>query len=158
MDIWPICTAMSLTHCARQSYIYHVHLFHHKTENKTPVVFLFLHNLLLTFRLWSIFGANDWTAEIKTGLHPSSAHGPAIFAPNMLHCFNPVGKLPTVKIPLSWIRIIWISSNLLCNTVNPLLWSGPQVGLSSEPGISLLYTIRVFLFKWNILGANWSRD
>ncbi len=105
---------MTLTHCSRQSYIYHVHMFHHKTENKTPVIFFFLHNLLLTLSLWSIFGANDWTAEIKTGLHPSSAHGPTIFAPNMLHCLNPVGKLPTVKIPLSCMNQ-WLYFYACCN-------------------------------------------
>ena len=56
------------------------------------------------------------TCEIKTGLHSSSAHGPTIFTPNMLHSLNPVRKLPTVKIPPScmslciMLAIVWLLS------------------------------------------------
>ena len=53
--IWPIHTTFSLIHCARQTFIYHVHLFHHKTKNITPVMSSFFLNLHLLFWLWSIF-------------------------------------------------------------------------------------------------------
>ncbi len=40
---------MILSHSARQTYIYNVHLLHHETENEAPVIFFHLHNFLLTF-------------------------------------------------------------------------------------------------------------
>ncbi len=53
--ISPICTTISPIHSAWETSIYHIHLLHHKTKNKTPVMSLFFFDLHLLFWLWSIF-------------------------------------------------------------------------------------------------------
>ena len=47
--IWPICRTITLIHCAWQTSLHHVHLHHHKTENKTSVIILFWPTLMSYF-------------------------------------------------------------------------------------------------------------